>query len=86
MYFFEAIMLICFGISWPISIYKSLVTRNVSGKSPLFMCIIITGYASGIVHKYLQHNNWIIWLYLLNMIMVSLDLYFYYRFLPKEKS
>ena len=48
---FEIIMLVCFGLSWPVSIYKSLKTRVVAGKSPLFMAIVITGYASGVAHK-----------------------------------
>ena len=34
---FEAIMLICFGAGWPISVAKALRTKVVSGKSPLFM-------------------------------------------------
>jgi len=86
MYIFEAIMLICFGISWPISIYKSLSTRQVSGKSPLFMIIIMVGYASGIINKNMLHYNWIIWLYILNLIMVGIDLFLYYRLLPKDEK
>ena len=30
---FEVMMLVCFGVSWPISIAKSLRTRFVRGKS-----------------------------------------------------
>ena len=43
---FEALMMICFGVSWPISIHKSWRTKKVSGKSPVFMIVIIVGYAS----------------------------------------
>jgi hypothetical protein len=85
MSFFEALMLICFGISWPISIYKSWSTKKVSGKSPVFMIVIIIGYASGMAHKILYSRDWVIYLYLLNMIMVSLDLLLYFRYSGSNK-
>ncbi len=85
MSFFEALMLICFGISWPISIYKSWRTKKVSGKSPVFMIVIIIGYASGMAHKILYSRDWVIYLYLLNMIMVSLDLLLYFRYSGSNK-
>ena len=34
---FEAIMLICFGASWPAAVYKTYTTKNVEGKSLLFL-------------------------------------------------
>jgi hypothetical protein len=83
---FEAGMLICFGVSWPVSIAKSLRTRKVEGKSPLFMVILCLGYASGIVHKIVYAYDWITWLYVLNLCMVAFDLFLYYRFLPKRPS
>ena len=46
MSFFEATMLICFGISWPVSIAKALRTKVVAGKSPLFMAIVCLDYLS----------------------------------------
>ena len=42
---FEVAMLICFGMSWPVSILKSIRTGMVIGKSPLFMTIVCFGYA-----------------------------------------
>jgi len=77
---FEIIMLLCFGVSWPISIAKALRTRVVAGKSPLFMTIVIIGYASGVVHKILFSFDWVIALYVLNLIMVAIDLGLYIRF------
>ena len=82
MSFFEAVMLICFGISWPISIAKSVRTKVVSGKSPLFMVILCLGYACGFIHKVLYSLDWIIMLYVLNFIMISIDLFLYYKYLP----
>ncbi len=78
---FEVLMLVCFGISWPISIAKSLRTRVVAGKSPLFMSILIVGYACGIAHKALHSCDWVIALYALNLVLVATDLGLYFRFL-----
>ncbi len=77
---FEAIMLVCFGLSWPVSIAKALRTKNVSGKSPLFMVLISLGYTSGIIHKLLNDPNWVISLYGLNLIMVLTDLFLYLHY------
>ena len=77
-------MLLCFGISWPISIAKSLRTKQVVGKSPLFMAILCVGYVSGCIHKALYSMDWIIGLYIMILIMVSFDLFLYYRYLPKR--
>jgi len=62
---FEAVMLVCFGVSWPISIAKSLRTRKVEGKSPLFMAIVCFGYLNGVIYKVSQSFDWIIALYAL---------------------
>jgi len=77
---FEAAMLICFGISWPVSIIKSLRTRVVVGKSPLFMVIVCVGYMSGIIHKAVYSPDWIVGLYCLNMALVAVDLALYVKF------
>ena len=77
---FEVIMMVCFGISWPVSIAKTLRTKEVRGKSPMFLIIICLGYISGIIHKLLYSSDWVIYLYILNLLLVSADcvLYFYY--------
>lgn len=79
-------MLICFGVGWPISIAKSLRTRVVEGKSPMFMIILAIGYLSGITHKLLYAPDWITALYALNLIMVVTDLTLYYRYLPLSRK
>ena len=83
---FEAAMLICFGISWPVSITKALRTKVVTGKSPLFMIIICIGYLSGIIHKIIYAFDWITLLYAVNMVMVLIDLSLYYRYLPANNK
>ena len=32
----EALMILCFGLSWPLSIYKSWTSRTAKGKSLYF--------------------------------------------------
>ncbi len=77
---FEASMLLCFGVSWPISIAKALRTRVVAGKSPVFMIIVMIGYASGIMHKLLFSRDWVIALYAINLLMVGVDLALYFKY------
>jgi hypothetical protein len=86
MSFFEIVMLICFGLSWPISIVKSLRTKVVIGKSPLFLGIICVGYLSGIAHKLFHSPDWIISLYALNLLLVAADMVLYFRYAPKKRK
>ena len=85
---FEIIMLICFGAGWPFSIWQTLRSKSVAGKSPLFLIIVTFGYASGIVHKMLHSRDWVLTLYIINFLMVSTDtlLYFYYARKNKNSS
>ena len=76
---FEAIMMLCFGASWPFQVAKTYRTKNVEGKSIFFLWLVIIGYLAGIIHKVLHNNDWVIYLYILNMLLVSLDTFFYYR-------
>jgi len=76
---FEAIMLVCFGAAWPFSIYKSYVSRSVQGKSAFFLLIVLLGYVAGIMHKLLYQYDMVIYLYILNFIMVSVDFLLYLR-------
>ena len=85
--FFELLMVLCFGISWPISIIKTLKTKCVSGKSPLFIIFIILGYIFIIISKLISKNiTYAFWFYWLNLDMTTTDLclQFYYR--NKEKK
>jgi len=76
-------MLTCFGISWPISIIKTLRTKAVTGKSPLFIWVIIAGYIFGIIHKLIT-PDWVIYLYAINLVAVTADLILYYRYAGRE--
>ena len=73
----EAIMLICWGMSWPVSIIKTLRTKKVYGKSPIFMALIAIGYVSAILNKVLYSYDYLVFLYLFNLSMILIDLYLY---------
>ena len=76
---FETIMLLCFGVSWPFNIAKSLRSRTAKGKSMLFETCVIIGYICGITHKILYSQDIVMVLYIINFVMVAIDtgLYFY---------
>ena len=76
---FEVIMLVCFGLAWPFSIYKSYKSREIAGKSILFLCVVFVGYIAGIVHKLIFSFDIVICLYVLNALMVFIDITLYYR-------
>ena len=76
---FEIMMLVCFGAAWPVSIFKSWKTREVAGKSPMFLVIVVVGYSAGILHKLIFHYDLVIFLYILNACMVTVDIVLYIR-------
>ena len=78
--FLEALMVICFGISWPASLAKSWKMRSTKGKSIMFLLFIETGYACGIVAKIISGNiTYVFGFYVLNLIFVATDIALYFR-------
>ncbi len=76
---FESLMLICFGISWPISVWKSYTSRSTKGKSVIFTSAIILGYVAGICGKIAGGNiNYVLALYIINLCFVSVDFALYF--------
>ncbi len=83
----EALTILCFGLSWPISIRKSLISRTAKGKSLFFEVFLLIGYACGIVRKIIQAANgdsgFLFYLsfffYVLNFIEISIDVALYFR-------
>lgn len=84
----EALTIFCFGLSWPISIRKSLISRTAKGKSLFFEVFLLLGYACGIVRKIIQlaamdASGLLFFLsfffYILNFIMISIDVALYFR-------
>ena len=78
---FEAVMMLCFGMAWPVSILKSWRSRTNKGKGPFFLLIVYTGYASGLIHKlwWQAQVDGVVWLYVLNAAMVAADALLYVR-------
>ena len=75
----EAIMVICFGISWPMNIVKSLRAKTAKGKSILFLIFIIVGYIAGITGKIILGNiTYVFIFYVINLFMVSVDFALYF--------
>lgn len=84
---FEIVMLLCFAASWPFSIVKALRTKVVIGKSPIFMTIIIIGYIFGIIHKLVYcPGDWVVFLYLFNLLIVSFDLFLYFLYIGRNRK
>lgn len=84
----EAGMMVCFGASWPFQVAKTYKTKNVKGKSILFLWLIELGYVMGMLHKIFYNYDHVIFLYLLNFILVGTDMVFYYMYknCPEEKT
>jgi len=76
---FEAAMLICFGLAWPFSIYKSWTSRTNKGKSSFFLGVLFLGYIFGLLFKITGNTDRIIFLYILNGTMILTDILIYFR-------
>jgi hypothetical protein len=84
----EALMIICFGLSWPISIYRSYKSRTAKGKSLFFEVFLWVGYIFGIARKFLEFSigsnlgflfymGWAF--YFLNIVEITIDMLLYFR-------
>jgi hypothetical protein len=76
---FEALMLLCFSISWYWSIAKMLKHRVASGKSAFFVTLICVGYIAGVASKTLDWRRSgdldpLVWLYVWNLCVTLVDL------------
>lgn len=77
---FEMMMLVCFGLSWPFNIAKSLRSRTAKGKSVLFEIMIIIGYLFGVAGKLIGGNiTYVLAFYALDILLVSTDLILTFR-------
>lgn len=99
---FEALTIFCFGLSWPISIRKSLISRTAKGKSLFFEVFLLIGYAFGIARKIIQITalNYPVstetlptvifylsfFFYVLNFIEISIDVALYFRNTKLDKE
>ena len=89
--FMEMLMVICFGISWPINIVKAWKARSTKGISLMFYCLILLGYLFALAGKciliayyaprpWYETVHWYVMLfYVLNTLMVATGIGIYFR-------
>jgi hypothetical protein len=80
----EAVMLICFGIAWPLANLRMLRTGRVEGKDMAFTAIILCGYVAGALAKLAWATSahtlpLVFWLYVLNTLSVGGNLLLQWR-------
>ncbi len=77
---FEALMLVCFGFSWPLNVSKAYRARTAKGMSLPFIILIITGYLAGITAKIMNSQfNYVLAVYFLNLAIVMTNMFVYFR-------
>lgn len=79
----EMLMVVCFGISWPLNIIKAWKSRTAKGTSVLFYSFIWIGYVFAMIGKFvlIEENApqpwynivpwYVMFFYVINIIMVS---------------
>ena len=75
--FFEIMMLVLFGLSWPFNIAKSW-------QSKIFEFIVLTAYACGLAGKFVSYSETgelaiSTWFYIIDIILVATDVCLYFR-------
>ena len=82
---FELIMIVCFGVSWPLNIWKAWKARTAKGSSVPFYFLILTGYLFGIASKAIKLSRGIstpgyVWFfYILNSVIVAVGIAVWFR-------
>ena len=96
----EMMMVVCFGLSWPLNIIKAWRSRSAKGISLPFYFFIWIGYVFAFVGKFvLIHANapqpwyetvhwYVMFFYVLNIAMVTtgIAIYFRNRMLDKKST
>ncbi|MBO4622904.1 MAG: hypothetical protein J5691_03350 [Bacilli bacterium] len=83
----EIVMLVAFGVSWPISLIKNIKSRSTKGVSILFYFLILFGYVAGIISKFTNeaymasiNEKWYVLIfYFFNFTVVGLNIIVYFR-------
>ena len=81
----ELLMIVCFGVSWPLNIVKAWRARTAKGASVFFYCLILAGYLFGITSKIIKLRNGVstpgyVWFfYILNACIVSIGIAVWFR-------
>ena len=83
----EILMIVSFGLSWPMNLMKAVRSRTAKGMSLPFYCLIFFGYIAGIISKFVNpaymaqfSEKWYVLIfYFINLIMVSAIIIVYFR-------
>ena len=76
----ETVMLVCFGLSWPVNLYKAYRARTTKGASLFFIVLITLGYIAGIAAKIVGGKiNYVLAAYIFNLVMVLANMAVYFR-------
>lgn len=74
----ETVMLVCFGLSWPLNVWKNVKARTAKNMSLPFILLITLGYMAGIGAKlYTGNISYVLAVYVLNLLMVASNLVVY---------
>ena len=83
----SSVMLILFASSWVFNIMKSIRARTAKGKSVIFELIIYVGYIIGTIgFVAMGKYNFTVYCYLLDLVMVTIDLSFTFRNMRLDKK
>ena len=75
----ETVMLVCFGVSWPVSLIRNVRAKTAKGMSLGFILLIIAGYIAGIAAKIISQNySYVLVVYAMNLIAVLFNLAVYF--------
>ena len=89
----EITMVLCFGASWPLNLWKNYWSRTAEGKSLAFLLLVFIGYVAGIAAKLLSESymaefdrKWyVLMFYCLNLLMVGTNVGIHLRNMRLDK-
>ena len=82
---FELLMIVCFGVSWPLNIIKAWRARTAKGSSVQFYFLILVGYLFGIASKAIKLRagvstpGYVWFFYILNSLIVTTGILVWFR-------
>lgn len=77
--FLESVMMVCFGLSWPINMIKNYKAKTAKNASLLFILLILFGYIAGISAKIIAGRfNYVLVVYFINLFFVLMNLAVYF--------
>ena len=83
----ETIMLVCFGVSWPLSVIKNIKAKSAKSMSLPFILLITAGYVAGIAAKFISGNiGYVLIVYFINILSVSVNIAVYFVNLGFDKK